>query len=538
MKIKNLVQGLITFFAVVLALAVILAFVIPLLSATLLNGKSSGVKSLSLFSVLKITFYTIRIAFFSTLLSFIVGISASFFTARRTFFGRSFLLSLAAIPLCVPPLIIALGFVTVFGISGIANKMLVSVFRISSRPTSFLYSSLGIVIAQGFYNFPLVMKIVSDSWESNSEEEENAARLLGAREFRIFFTITLHKLFPAILASCIPVFLYCFFSFMIVLLFGPVGRSVLEAEIYRAAKITLNYNDVTSLALVETFCALLIVSFYSTIKKYDIPIKSKVYTSVKKIKLAKSKYKGKTEKIFECIVFYLVIAAIFLFLIFPLFGIFASALSQKNKILTFLLSKNFLSALRNTLLVAPCTASLCVSTARVYSCFLRLNKFFANKLFFQLIPLLPLAVSSVVIAFGVTRLNIYPSIFALVLMEASLSWPLAFRIIFSRLQAMPNSILESSMLLEENPLDTVFKILLPFLKSSIFSAFGFCLATSAGDATLPLVLSIPKFTNLSLLTYRLASSYRFNEACISGTILAIICFAFFSLEKLWRFFDE
>ncbi|MBQ9630796.1 MAG: iron ABC transporter permease, partial [Treponema sp.] len=267
MKIKNLVQGLITFFAVVLALAVILAFVIPLLSATLLNGKSSGVKSLSLFSILKITFYTIRIAFFSTLLSFIVGISASFFTARRTFFGRSFLLSLAAIPLCVPPLIIALGFVTVFGISGIANKMLVSVFRISSRPTSFLYSSLGIVIAQGFYNFPLVMKIVSDSWESNSEEEENAARLLGAREFRIFFTITLHKLFPAILASCIPVFLYCFFSFMIVLLFGHVGRSVLEAEIYRAAKITLNYNDVTSLALVETFCALLIVSFYSTIKK-------------------------------------------------------------------------------------------------------------------------------------------------------------------------------------------------------------------------------------------------------------------------------
>ena len=72
-------------------------------------------------------------------------------------------------------------------------------------------------------------------------------------------------------------------------------------------------------------------------------------------------------------------------------------------------------------------------------------------------------------------------------------------------------------------LDRVIRVLLPISKKGLISAFGFCFAVSAGDTTLPLVLAIPKLDTLSLFTYRLAGSYRFNEACAAGVILGLLC---------------
>jgi len=154
---------------------------------------------------------TLAIAFFSTLTAAAVGIGAAFFTANRSFPGKRFILSLSAVPLCVPSLIIALGFVAVFGINGTLNSILIKIFHLKNAPLPFLYSTAGIVIVQGFYNFPLVTAVVSSSWETLSPVKRDAARMLGANERRIFFTVTLHELSPAIAASCVPVFLYCFF---------------------------------------------------------------------------------------------------------------------------------------------------------------------------------------------------------------------------------------------------------------------------------------------------------------------------------------
>ena len=151
--------------------------------------------------------YTLKTAFLSTLVASIIGVGAAYYTSHKKFAGRKFLLSLSAVPLCVPPLIVALGYVSFFGINGTVNTAL-------NTSLTFLYSTTGLVLAQGFYNFPLVTGIVHDAWEQLPKENENAARLLGAGEGRIFFTITLRQLSGAIGAACIPVFLFCFFSFM------------------------------------------------------------------------------------------------------------------------------------------------------------------------------------------------------------------------------------------------------------------------------------------------------------------------------------
>ena len=96
---------------VVLA-ALVLAFVLPLVHAVLPLKDASGGLSLVFSSrVVRVAFRTLVLALLSSLLALVIGIPAAFFTATRRFPGRRLLLSLSAVPLCVPPLLVALGYV-------------------------------------------------------------------------------------------------------------------------------------------------------------------------------------------------------------------------------------------------------------------------------------------------------------------------------------------------------------------------------------------------------------------------------------------
>ena len=74
--------------------------------------------------------------------------------------------------------------------------------------------------------------------------------------------------------------------------------------------------------------------------------------------------------------------------------------------------------------------------------------------------------------------------------------------------------------------------MLPQLTKSIKAAAAFCFAISAGDASLPLMLKISNFENLSLMIFRLAGSYRFNESAVIAFALILLVCAGFLLSEL------
>lgn len=510
------------------------AFLFPLGAAflPLFSGKSSV--SFYYNNLFRITVYTFKTALGSTLIAAAVGIPAAFFTANRTFPGRRFLLSLSAVPFCIPPLIIALGFVGTFGMNGAFNTFLMKALHLKNQPLTFLYSSAGVITAQGFYNFPLVMAVVSASWEQLPTDERDAARMLGAGEGRIFFTVTLHQLSPAIAAACIPVFLYCFFSFMIVLLFGNIGGTTLEVEIYQAARTTLDFKTASALALIETACAMTAIFSYSKIKPAYAAGSSAPDYGYDRVKIGRALYESRVTKIVECGSCIILGAVILIFFLCPLFGIFAGGITGTDGAYVFVKisnSEGFRSALFGTLGTAPFSALLCVVTAFVYAWMLRTQDPLGQNTLLQTLPMLPMAVSSVVMGYGMTLLVHRGTVPALIAAQAALAWPLAFRQIYASLCAVPQDTLDAAELLSTTPLDTVFRVALPSCRYSIISAFCFCFAVSMGDTTLPLVLSVPRFDTLALYTYRLASSYRFAASCACGTLLCILCVLIFALGK-------
>ena len=78
--------------------------------------------------LLKVSWFTFYQAVLSMCVACAVGIPLGFFCGRRKFFGRDFLLSLSSVPFCIPALIVALGYISFFGLSGTLNTFLKSIF--------------------------------------------------------------------------------------------------------------------------------------------------------------------------------------------------------------------------------------------------------------------------------------------------------------------------------------------------------------------------------------------------------------------------
>lgn len=510
--------------AIVIFFATAVAFILPLTQAFIPISSQSSFSTLSSTSSVKSLFriaaFTLFQATASSLLALVIGLIASYFISHKDFPLRNLLSSSSAIPLSIPPLIMALGYVGFFGMNGSLNKAFAVLFHTDKKLSTFLYSVKGIIIAQGFYNFPLVMSTIADTWSHLSLEQKEAAELLGASKIRIFFTITLHQLFSAIASSIIPVFLYCFFSFLIVLLFGGVGTTTLEVELFSAARNSIDLRSASYIAIIETLIASFIVTLYSLLDKNAFTRLNNTASSAQKREKIQKK---------ELPLFFLFFTIIFLFFASPLLNIAAAAfpnfsLAVMKKVL---FSKGFLTALLHTFQTGCATAFFCVITAFTYAVFLRNMK--KEVVFLKTFAVLPMAVSSVVIGFGITKVVQNGSPLLLVAAQTALIFPLAFRQIYASLATISKEALDAAVLLSPCKTDTIFFVYLKSSKRAIISAFILCFAASSGDTTLPLVLAIPSFDTLALFTYRLASSYRYAQASASGLLLGILCIILFAL---------
>lgn len=525
--------GGLIFFLVLLSffLPLILSFV-PLFSSRFDFSHITGVKSSFDFSqIFRIAAFTVSQAFFSSALACAVGFAAAYFCARKNFWGRKFLMALSSVPLCVPAIIVALSFIIFFGNNGILNSFLKSLLNQDEPPVNFVFSMTGVIIIHGFYNFPLAMKTISQVWERLSEDEPNAALLLGASKFRTFKTITFPALLNSIAVSFLLIFLFCFFSFIIILLFGGLALTTLEVELYKAARTKLDMNLAAKIALTEISAALILILIYSNLQK-----KMKVQNENLKGIGERTAIKGFGQKIFFSFTIFIII----LFLIAPLFSIFLHSTynvnytSIFNKFFYFkawkniFLSRTFWTALWTSIKIGVLTAivSLIASLFFAYiTVFYNLRKIYA-------VPYLPLAVSSVMLGFGWLLLRPNGTELILIFAQSSLAWPFAWTQIQTSLLRIPQNIINAAILLSPDKKTAFFKVIVPMCKKGIFSALAFVFAISAGDASLPIVLNIPRFNNLALLIFDYASSYHFVESSAVAVVLSLITgFVFFLQEK-------
>ena len=171
------------------ALAFLALFlVVPLLSV-FVNAFSKGVgvfaRAISdpmALSAIKLTLLTAVIAVPANL---VFGLAASWSIARFRFPGRNFLITLIDLPFSVSPVISGMVFVLMFGAQGWFGPWL------REHDIQILFAVPGIVLATIFVTFPFVAREVIPLMQSQGTDEEEAAFVLGASGWQMFWRVTL-----------------------------------------------------------------------------------------------------------------------------------------------------------------------------------------------------------------------------------------------------------------------------------------------------------------------------------------------------------
>jgi len=107
------------------------------------------------------------------------------------------------LPMITPPFINAFAFILLFGRVGIINNFLFQLFGFKF----IIYGWYGVVISQTLTTFPLAYLITSAAFSGLDRSMEDSAQDLGAKDLRVFFTITLPLITPAIFTAALLVFM-------------------------------------------------------------------------------------------------------------------------------------------------------------------------------------------------------------------------------------------------------------------------------------------------------------------------------------------
>ncbi|MDB5949845.1 MAG: cysW [Massilia sp.] len=128
---------------------------------------------------------TLIAAFISVPLNLVFGLAASWAIAKFEFRGKSILLTLIDLPFSVSPVISGLIYVLMFGAQGWFGPWL------QAHDIKILFAVPGIVLATVFITFPFVARELIPLMQSQGNEEEEAALVLGASGWSTFRRVTL-----------------------------------------------------------------------------------------------------------------------------------------------------------------------------------------------------------------------------------------------------------------------------------------------------------------------------------------------------------
>ncbi len=501
----------------------------------------------------RIVAFTVAQGAASALLSLFIGIPGAWLlgTSGSRSRGRGrFARAILAVPFAMPPVLVVLGFVLFFGNAGWANRAIQWGFNLKDPPLHILYKPWAIVLAHGFYNFPLVVRLVGDALTEARRKYAHSASTLGASPAKAFFFVYAPLAGPAIASATILSFLYSFTSFAIVLVLGggPLATTM-AVEIYRAAKVTLDFDSAGALATAETLIAILAYALYG------------LSESVARKHAGSGKEGGSEPGAVNVMVggstwlakAYWVGAGIFV--LGPIGAVFLESFltrSRSSGSIAFTLRwwADALNAVMPATLASIALALLASTIAVVMAAMAAMATWAADSFWtgsgrnsgsatgmarrgaflstlLGTLCSIPIASSGIVLAFGWMR--VYGvgggrlSILAAAALQAAAALPFAYRSIKGGLNALSPYVGAAAQTLGARPSLAGLLVALPAVGPSIRSAFAFSIAISLGELNAVLMLGIQGFTTLPILIYRASGAYRFGVACAAGTVLAALC---------------
>jgi len=497
--------------------------------------------------------FTAYQAAISTVASVALGLPGAFVLARFEFPGRRTLRSLTILPFVLPSIMVAVGFVAMFGRTGLLNDTLGAV---GLGPIEVLYTLPAIIIAHAFYNAPLVTRLVTTAWESVDRRQVESARSMGATPLRAFRDVVLPTLLPALLTAALLTFIFTFMSFPIVMALGGLELATVEVWIYDRVQ-SLNISEAATLATIETALSLGLMYLYL---RYEARQRTAggAGQSLPRMALLRGIDTLRSPLRLAVLAYGLLAAVVF---IGPLASLIIESVTAPNGAFTtayyeFLLAQQAstavgttrpLPAIVNSLVFGAGTLFLAVPMGIVVA--VLATRGGRGSRVAEAVLSAPLAVSGIVVGLGLLQTVVFGTVLfgyrltaagpvAIVFAHAAAAYPFVTRNVAPALGGLDERVSEAARSLGATRLRALLDVELPLIAAAVLAGAAFAFAISIGefDSTVLLAEGVDSYTMPVALERYVGNRSlgpNLGPATAMGTVLlAITGLSFVAIDRL------
>ena len=477
------------------------------------------------------------IAFGVTLFSTIIGVFFAWLLARTDIPCKKALNAMFMVPFMLPSFICAMAWkVLLSPRSGYINKMLMSMFNLSSAPIDIMTMG-GIIAIETMYLFPFVFLQVSGALERMDPTLEESARISGASLWTITRKITLPLVMPSIVAGALLVCLYSLAHFGVPSILGvEKGIYNIPTKIYeRIYASGGSYEAIrvgTILATILVICATLILKLQNVVlKKGRFQI-----IAGKSMRPVVLKLRGLRWPLFIiCVVYLLLTVVLPTVTIFLIGGLKTYGLPFLPKNMTFenyaevFQMKMTRSAIWNSVYLSTLTAFVTM-LAGVMISYVIVKMKVKGKFILEFLGVLPYSLPGTVIALGCILtwsgkfgINLYNT--AGIIFVAYIARYMAFSIKSNSaaLEQVSDSLEEASRSCGATHWQTLTHIVIPLIRPGMINAFFLIFLPALRELTTSVLLYGPTTRTIGVAIYALnEDGETVRAAALAGIALIII----------------
>ncbi len=181
-----------------------------------------------------------------------VGVPVAWVLTRYRFAGRSLVRTVAMVPFVLPTVVVGAAFASLLGPRGLVD----------ARGTWW-----AIIAAHLCFNLAVVVRTVGAAMATSDPDLEAAARLLGADAPRVFRSVVVPAIAPAVAAAAIVVFLFCLTSFGVIVILGGGSVSTVEVEIWTRATSQFDLSGAGVLCMVQLVAVVATLAVHARIAR-------------------------------------------------------------------------------------------------------------------------------------------------------------------------------------------------------------------------------------------------------------------------------
>ena len=478
---------------------------------------------------------TIGQAALASVVCVVLGLPIAHVLYRLKFRGQRMLRALVVLPFVLPTVVVGVAFRTLLREGGLLGGLhLDGTFA-------------AIMLALVFFNVAVVVRTVGTTWEGLDQRQEEAARVLGAGPVRVWLTVTLPRLAPAITSAASIVFLFCSTAFGVVLVLGGTKFGTIETEIYLLTTQFLDLRGASVLSVTQLVVVVLVLLVAARARGRR--------TAQKRVASGRS---GRAPRLGDLpsIVVTLAVAA---FLALPIVALLLRSLRTADGwglgnylALGTTGSRNALVvpvwvALGNSLVIAVQATAIALviglAASMVISRRPRSSGLRRSLAGFDAVLMLPLGVSAVTVGFGfLITLNTPPfdlrsSPVLVPIAQALVALPLVVRTILPVLTGIDGRMRESAAVLGSPPWRVLRDVDLAIVGRPVLAASGFAFAVALGEFGATSFLSRPDRPTLPVVIFRLIGlpgGDNFGMAIAASVVLAAVTVAVIALVERLR----